>query len=655
VGACSYAVVIGTGICNSDSGVSIGGSTVDGLEGVAIGTVTIARAPYSVAVGPRVTVEGERSSLIGCYSTSKGSSTVVAGSSNTSNSNFDILVGSTLTTPVNGSGLATGTVDSVSDAGGGSVTIHSSDIPAGLATGQLATIAGTTIYDGTFTVANVTAGTFDIVHAWSVTASGTYTVRAADGYNVYVGVNIAGAVGTGNADVNQVAVGTGLAVLGSSIVAIGKSCVISGIGSVVVGDGSTVYGQDNVVVGRGSSTGSIDGNFEKNVICGYSSTIWGASSVAVGRQITVGVDVAYVTNNAVALGNSVSVGAGAHYAIGVGYLASCGGVGSIAVGSVASAMFQTAIAVGSSSTAGGIAAIAAGAGSIAGAFKAVSVGYNAWGYGESDVVVGPTNTANNRFDVLYGSTLTTPINGSGAASGTVDSVSDAGGGSVTIHSSDIPAGLVAGQLVTIAGAGVYNGTFTAANVTAGTFDVVHAWSATSTGTYTVRAEDGYNVYVGVNIVDNVNKGNADTYQVALGTNITVQGSRVVVIGASAASSAGITSSVVLGPSANVSHSYAMVFGAGATSTGANQVVFGLSGGGTPGLCAVHQLVVRGYNGGNLNTLDVVDNPAGSGDPNLGVSGLTIVYTQNGTVSNKTLKAALLVNVPGTALVAYFDA
>jgi hypothetical protein len=113
------------------------------------------------------------------------------------------------------------------------------------------------------------------------------------------------------------------------------------------------------------------------------------------------------------------------------------------------------------------------------------------------------------------------------------------------------------------------------------------------------------------------------------------------------------SSIVIGSGANVSHSYSMVFGSG-TSTLNNQVVFGASDPLTTGQLAVHDFVVRGYNGGVLDTLEAVDNPVDSGDLNLGVTGLKVVYTQGAAVSNKTLKAAALANLPIGALVAYLE-
>lgn len=56
-----------------------------------------------------------------------------------------------------------GSFTSVTDAGGGVVTVHSpTALPAGLLAGQQVTISGSTNYDGTYAIANVTANTFDV-------------------------------------------------------------------------------------------------------------------------------------------------------------------------------------------------------------------------------------------------------------------------------------------------------------------------------------------------------------------------------------------------------------------------------------------------------------------------------------------------------------
>jgi hypothetical protein len=688
---------------------SLGGNVVVG-ETASSGSLTyVMSSSNSVVVGTSASSYGPSGVAVG-HNARAGNGGVVVGPS-AANSNFDVLLGSRLTSPVNGSGFAAGTVDSVSDAGSGSVTIHSSDIPAGLLAGQQVVVANTTIYDGTYTVANVTAGTFDVVATWSDSATGTYVVRAADGYNVYVGTNIHGAAGTGNADTRQVAVGTDVVVLGSRVVALGSGATIFGDANIAIGDGAKAgdvsamtmpirniaIGQDamvdsgtgSVVVGyfATSSNNGVVGVGHDSKPIGEFAVCVGASAQAVAGGIAIGATAGFGTaySNqravatalcAIAVGSAggdnssgpnlqpahatgqfaIAVGTGSvapsQYSVAVGYAANVDGSGAIALGSVASATAQDAIAEGSSAAASAASAIAVGSTSKAFAAKVVAVGDSAWGFGDSSVAVGTTNTASDNFDVLVGSRLVTPVNGSGLASGTVDSVSDAGGGSVTIHSSDIPAGMAAGQVVVISNTTTYDGTYTAANVTAGTFDIVHVWSVSAVGTYVVRAADGYNVYVGVNIVGAVGAGNADTHQVAIGTDQIVLGRSVVLIGASVHSTAGITSSVVVGVGASVAHSFSLVFGADADSTANNQVVFGTSD--SPGTAAIHQLVVRGYNGGAVNTLDVVDNPVDSGNPNLAVSGLTVVVTQNTVVTNKTLKAAPFASLPGGALVAYLE-
>lgn len=396
----------------------------------------------------------------------------------------------------------------------------------------------------------------------------------------------------------------------------------AGEGAAFMTEGGMMLGPRNVRIGTDGSFPTVDPASSGGVAIGPNVLLAGLYAVAIGTATCT-------ADDCIAIGD----GAGAQ------------GLGGTAIGAVASTYAPYGVAVGRNAEAG----YSGGTGD-----NSVGVGSFAHAAGVDTVAVGHLDTAINNFDVLVGTRLTTPINGSGPYSYIgINSVSDAGGGSVTIHASFLPAGLVAGQGVNIRSTTSYNGSFTISNVTASTFDVVATWVATETGLFTVSAMDGYNIYVGVNILDNLRTGNADTHQVAIGTDIVVGGSRIVVIGASAGSSTGVDSSIVVGASANVSHSYSQVYGAGATSTANNQVVFGLSVGATPGLYAVHQFVVRGYNGAALNTLSVIDNPVDSGDPNLGVTGLTVVYIQNSVVTNQTLKAALLVNLPPGALVTYF--
>jgi hypothetical protein len=719
LGACGSSVVVGSGSCVSDSAVSIGdAASVNGLEGIAVGAAAIVQARYSVGLGPHVTVYGEQSSLIGYYSEANGSSTVVAGPSNKANSNFDVAVGSTLTTPINGSGVQSPIfIPSVADAGGGSVTITPSYVPPGLANGQVVVISGTTSYNGTYPVSNVTPTTFDIVATWVASETGAFNVKAANGYNVYVGFNIAGVAGTGNAVTRQVAVGTDIVVLGSRAVALGSGATIYGDANIAIGDGAKAGDSSalvlpirNIAIGQSAmvneGTGSVVVGYfatsDNNGVVGIGhdskpigefAVCVGASAQAVAGGIAIGATAgltgAYSNQRtlatalcAIAIGSAggdnsagpnlqpahatgqfaIAVGTGStapsQYSVAVGYAANVDGSDAIAVGNVAFATAADAIAVGSSAAASAADAVAVGHDSKAFATMVVAVGRNAWGFGDSSVVVGTTNTSNDNFDVLVGSRLTTPINGASAVmSGTVDSVSDGGGGSVVIHSSDIPAGLATGQQVAIAGTTIYDGTFAVSNVTAGTFKITALWSATAVGTYAVRAMDGYNVYVGVNIHGVGGTGNADTHNVAVGFDMIVLGSSNIAVGWLTGSTAPtVNSSVVIGAHANVSHYCSQVYGVEATSSANNQVVFGQSGagGGSAGQWAVHQLVVRGYNGGALNTLDAVDNPVDSGDPNLAVSGLTVVVTQSTVVTNKTLKAAPFASLPGGALVAYLE-
>ena len=69
-------------------------------------------------------------------------------------------------------------------------------------------------------------------------------------------------------------------------------------------------------------------------------------------------------------------------------------------------------------------------------------------------------------------------------SGTIASVSDPGGGKITVHTTaPLPVDIADGQMVTIS-TGSYNGTFAISGVTASTFDVATPFIATDTGAWT---------------------------------------------------------------------------------------------------------------------------------------------------------------------------
>jgi hypothetical protein len=71
--------------------------------------------------------------------------------------------------------------------------------------------------------------------------------------------------------------------------------------------------------------------------------------------------------------------------------------------------------------------------------------------------------------------------------------------------------------------------------------------------------------------------------------------------------------------------------------------------GSSGYQPIHTFIVRGLTTGSVavDTINANDAPAS------GSSGLSVVYNESGTLSNKTLKAA--VSPPGGSLIAYFDA
>jgi len=114
------------------------------------------------------------------------------------------------------------------------------------------------------------------------------------------------------------------------------------------------------------------------------------------------------------------------------------------------------------------------------------------------------------------------------------------------------------------------------------------------------------------------------------------------IGNGSAIPLGLTAAIALGISTNATGSYAIALGASAVA-GANTMIVGDN---TNLLRAIHQFTVRGHNGGVLDTISAIDNPASE------AFGLTLVYNADGTFSNKTVKG--LVSPPVGAILLYVD-
>jgi hypothetical protein len=142
--------------------------------------------------------------------------------------------------------------------------------------------------------------------------------------------------------------------------------------------------------------------------------------------------------------------------------------------------------------------------------------------------------------------------------------------------------------------------------------------------------------------------------VAIGNSITIPGNlpapaaNIIAIGFSIdlAGNYGF-GGIAIGDSAAIAPGgYSIAIGSYA-SAAIGQCVIGASTG-SSGFKPIHQFIVRGLTTGSVavDTINANDGPAA------GSSGLSVVYNESGTLSNKTLKAAA--SPPGGSLIAYFD-
>ncbi|MCJ7574689.1 hypothetical protein MUO93_10585 [Candidatus Bathyarchaeota archaeon] len=85
--------------------------------------------------------------------------------------NFGIMVGD--------AGAATGVITGVTNPGGGKITVACS-AAHGLGPGQSVTIAGTTNYDGTYTILTVSSSAFNVIKAYVSSQTGTWSLPGDD-------------------------------------------------------------------------------------------------------------------------------------------------------------------------------------------------------------------------------------------------------------------------------------------------------------------------------------------------------------------------------------------------------------------------------------------------------------------------------------------
>ena len=142
---------------------------------------------------------------------------------------------------------------------------------------------------------------------------------------------------------------------------------------------------------------------------------------------------------------------------------------------------------------------------------------------------------------------------------------------------------------------------------------------------------GYDVFIGSLLTI----GSAVGLSVVMGYNVIVgDGAQCIAIGPTVSIPAN-SRGIAIGPGAQTTsdtHHWAIALGAAAVA-GNDEFIVGASNHIEDPDSSIHHFQVQGYNGGNLNTIDAIDNPA-SGD-----IGLSIVYNAAGTYSQKTVHAS----------------
>jgi hypothetical protein len=458
----------------------------------------------------------------------------------------------------------------------------------------------------------------------------------------------------------------------------GYGLTVTGKATFAAGSLGSVNGDANVFVGvrDGTTVGGIIGT---PLVPVYGAVLLGSGGVVYGdRSIAVGFLTAVDAVDSIAVGSYSAVGTGAVYGIaigggpvGAGAAVVAGSVGGIAIGqATVAASFSISVGVGSTSVTTGL---AVGTGAKANAADTVSVGHTSSADGLWSISIGRQSHSLGDHSVVVGNEAFAGVGAPAGASHVVigdqsvantDAVGGRGMVVVGPNCSGYGEGTIVegrdshawGNMDVVLGTGHSVGSLAVAydyNVVCGYLSTVWGSDSVVVGrqhTVGVDAANPANRVITIGSIITVG-ATADS-AIAIGSDVGILGgAETLVIGVSAGAGPASLSSIAIGAHSFVSNAYSMAFGTQSQTLANNQVVFGSSS--SAGAYAAHEFVVRGYNGAALNTIDVVDNPVDSGNPNLGVTGLTVVYTQNAVVTNQTLKAALLANLPGGALVAYF--
>jgi hypothetical protein len=375
-------VVLGdSAFCSGSEGVAIGYFATLNSSGIAIGT-TVAGDPQGADIYP-ISIGGEAIYGDWCIGIGVGSKTV--GITNVA-LGFQAFAG--LGNLISISGSFASAADSAFNHGVQTTFTSTGALPPELMDGQPIIISNTVDYNGTWTVLNVTANTFDIVMAfvgdesgdWSVdtivkgldnvaigteadTGSGGLSLTSYDG-NVAVGfqVKVFGTAGVAMGYLAHIGLQSTSAVPLVSCVALGDNANVHADAGIAVGLDAEVDGEDGIAIGAESLSGS----GLQNTCVGFTAQVQGSGdyNLCLGDFASIQNDSSYVTvigHGATAQAGStvaaVVIGSGAGTAgdattvVGAGATATLEGW-SVALGAGAAAMGLSAIAIGTDAQAG---------------------------------------------------------------------------------------------------------------------------------------------------------------------------------------------------------------------------------------------------------------------------------------------------------------
>jgi hypothetical protein len=436
-------------------------------------------------------------------------------------------------------------------------------------------------------------------------------------------------------DERSIAVGPLSSASGLASIAMGDHAYTDFFESVAIGQWAAAISPETIAIGPATLAGAPVGGDSAVAINAIARS---TQSLAISGL--VGTDAAFAT----AVGNTSVVRDGAAYALALGYNALVDIDASQGIAILGTVTAVDGISVGLWSQVDSVGAIAIGPGAYAGALiggeNAVAINGDA--EGTAAVAIGGTVLVDNSIAI--------------AASTSPEGASCLGIRSVGLGSDFRP-----------------NNNY---DVTIG----YHLATPNNRASFSDPIGDGYNVYVGHNIAGPAGYGYSDVSQVAIGADIGIDSSHTTAIGSGSLISdlsdwaialsgyvgesapnafavlgtvaASADSSLAIGNMSEADSPFCIALGAFAVAApeGTGWMVVGDSGThGTAGAAAIHQFIVRGYNGGAIDTLKVSDAPSNDYQ-----TGLTIPYRfSGGAVAAEDVYAkdgppegALILYIPG---------